>query len=100
MTEPEYHRHEEFINRSQKLKEMQEMGLDPYPPKFTSTTVQTDSQELSARWEGKEPGHSEEAAEGKTEPRRYRRQTGAVSRDGQKCVRPPSGRNRPHPDHV
>lgn len=64
MTEPEYHRHEEFINRSQKLKEMQEMGLDPYPPTYTPSAT---AQDINARWEGKELGHSEEAAEGKTE---------------------------------
>ena len=64
MTEPEYHRHEEFINRSQKLKEMQELGLDPYPPKYTPSAT---AHELIAAWEGKELGHSEEAAEGKTE---------------------------------
>jgi lysyl-tRNA synthetase class 2 len=64
MTEPEYHHHEEFNNRTQKLTEIQAMGIDPYPPKFTPSTTAC---ELIARWEGKELGHSEEAAEGKTE---------------------------------
>jgi lysyl-tRNA synthetase, class II len=64
MTEPDYHRHEEFINRSQKLAEIKALGIDPYPPKYTPSTT---FHELSARWEGKELGHSEEAAEGKTE---------------------------------
>ncbi len=64
MTEPEYHKHEEFINRSQKLAEIQGMGIDPYPPKFTPSTT---FHELCARWEGKELGHSEDAASGKTE---------------------------------
>ncbi len=64
MTEPEYHKHEEFVLRSQKLTEMQAMGIDPYPPKFTPTAT---PHELGALWEGKELGHSEEAAEGKTD---------------------------------
>jgi lysyl-tRNA synthetase class 2 len=64
MSEPEYHKHEEFINRSQKLAELQAMGIDPYPPKFTPSAT---SHELNTRWDGKELGHSEEAAEGKTE---------------------------------
>jgi lysyl-tRNA synthetase class 2 len=64
MTEPEYHTHEEFLNRSQKLSEIQAMGIDPYPPKFTPSAT---PHELNVRWEGKEIGHSEEAAEAKTE---------------------------------
>lgn len=64
MTEPEYQKHEEFINRSQKLAEIQAMGIDPYPPKFTPSATPL---ELNTQWEGKEVGHSEEAAEGKTE---------------------------------
>ncbi len=64
MTTPEYHQHEEFINRSQKLSEIRELGIDPYPPKFTPSST---PHELNVRWEGKEMGHSEEAAEGKTE---------------------------------
>lgn len=64
MTEPDYHQHEEFINRSQKLAEIKEMGIDPYPPKFTPSATPG---ELNAIWEGKELGHSEEAGEGKTE---------------------------------
>ncbi len=64
MTEPEYHKHEEFINRSQKLAEIQALGIDPYPPKFTPSAT---PHELQQRWEGKTLGHSEEAAEGKTE---------------------------------
>jgi lysyl-tRNA synthetase, class II len=64
MTEPEYHKHEEFLNRSQKLSEIQAMGIDPYPPKFTPNAT---PHELNVRWEGKEIGHSEEAAEAKTE---------------------------------
>jgi len=64
MTEPEYHKHEEFVNRAQKLSEIQALGVDPYPPKFAPSATPG---ELNSRWEGKELGHSEEAAEGKTE---------------------------------
>lgn len=64
MTEPEYHRHEEFINRTQKLAEIRELGIDPYPPKFTPSAT---PHELLSRFEGKEIGHSEQAAEGATE---------------------------------
>ncbi len=34
MSEPEYHKHEEYVNRSQKLAEIQALGIDPYPPEF------------------------------------------------------------------
>lgn len=64
MTEPEYHQHEEFQNRLQKLTEIQQLGIDPYPPKFLPSAT---AHELQMRWEGKEMGHSEDAAESKTE---------------------------------
>jgi lysyl-tRNA synthetase, class II len=64
MIEPEYHKHEEFINRTQKLAEIQALGIDPYPPKFSPSVT---FHELTSKWEGKELGQSEEAAEGKTE---------------------------------
>ncbi len=63
MQEPEYQRHEEFINRAQKLSEIQEMGIDPYPPKYTPSKT---AGQILTFWEGQELGHSEEAAEGKT----------------------------------
>lgn len=61
---PEYHSHEEFQNRSRKLQEIRDLGVDPYPPKFV-TTQKTAQVILDA--EGKEIGHSEEAAEKKTQ---------------------------------
>lgn len=64
MTTPEYHHHEEFINRSQKLEEIQSLGIDSYPPTFTPSAT---FQELNVKYEAQELGHSEEAAEGKTE---------------------------------
>ncbi len=60
---PEYHSYEEFINRSQKLSEIQSLGIEPYPPKFTPKAQAGD---LSKLYEGKEVGHSEDAGEGKT----------------------------------
>ncbi len=61
---PEYHQHEEFQNRSIKLEEIRNLGIDPYPPKFTpKNTCQT----LSLQYEGQEIGHSEEAAAGNTD---------------------------------
>jgi lysyl-tRNA synthetase class 2 len=65
MTEPEYRQHEEFLNRSQKLSEIRSLGIDPYPSKFSPTATPGALAEI---WEGKELGHSEEAAEAKTPP--------------------------------
>lgn len=62
--EPDYHQHEEFRNRSMKLAEIRQMGIDPYPHKFTpSTSVEA----LLAKYKDKETGHSEDAASGSTE---------------------------------
>lgn len=61
---PEYQSYEEFQNRSHKLKEMREIGIDPYPARFTPSH---DSRSLLSRYEGNGVGHSEEAAAGKTE---------------------------------
>ena len=40
---PEYHHHEEFQNRSRKLKEIRELGIDPYPPKFVQSQKAADA---------------------------------------------------------
>lgn len=61
---PEYHHHEEFQNRSRKLKEIREFGIEPYPPKYVHTKR---AAELAVENEGKEIGHSEEAANGQTD---------------------------------
>ena len=64
MTHPDYHSHEEFMNRSQKLEEIEALGIDPFPAAFTPSAIPG---ELLAQWEGKEVGHSEDGAAGTTE---------------------------------
>ena len=62
--EPEYHRHEEFQNRSRKLTEIRELGIDPYPPKYAHTRK---AAEIITASEGKEVGHFEDAESYKTQ---------------------------------
>jgi lysyl-tRNA synthetase class 2 len=62
--EPEYHRHEEFQNRSRKLAEIRALGVDPFPPKYVHTQR---AAQLALEAEGKEIGHSEDAAAEKTQ---------------------------------
>ena len=61
--QPEYHSHEEFRNRFLKLSEIEALGINPYPPKFTPSAT---AGELAKQYEGKELGHSEEAGNGST----------------------------------
>ena len=61
---PEYHSHEEFQNRSRKLKEIRELGVDPYPPKYVETQK---TSEIIFQAEGKEIGHYDDAASGSTD---------------------------------
>lgn len=60
---PEYHQHEEFQNRSAKLAEIRQLGIDPYPHRYSPTHT---AESLTRAYESQEVGHSEEAAEGKT----------------------------------
>ena len=62
--EPEYHQHEEFRNRSLKLAEIRQLGIDPYPHKYTPSCRVLD---LVEKYKDKEMAHSEEAANGSTE---------------------------------
>ena len=62
--EPGYHHQEEFRNRTTKLKEIRDLGIDPYPPKFTPGAT---AHEIAAKYEGKEIGRSEDASAGKTD---------------------------------
>lgn len=63
VTKPDYHTHEEFINRSRKLSELRSLGIDPYPHKFHPTHS---SAVLLQQYDKKEIGHSEDAAAGTT----------------------------------
>lgn len=35
LNKPDYHQHEEFQNRTRKLNDIRELGIDPYPAKYT-----------------------------------------------------------------
>ena len=61
--EPQYHRHEEFVNRTKKLQEIKELGIDPFPPIFSPTATLGQITEQS---EGKELGNSEDAEKATT----------------------------------
>lgn len=56
--EPEYHQHEEFRNRTQKLADLRALNIDPYPPKFTPSASPG---KLQDEYAAKELGHSEDA---------------------------------------
>lgn len=60
---PEYHQHEEFRNRTEKLHEIRALGIDPYPAKYVPTSLARD---LIDKYEGQPVGHSEDAAAGTT----------------------------------
>ncbi len=64
MQTPDYHQHEEFKNRSQKLAEIRALGIDPYPPKFIPTQ---EARALLHKYESKELGGSDAAEAGTTE---------------------------------
>lgn len=61
---PEYHHHQEFINRTQKLNELRESGVEPFPHSFKPTHLAV---QILLKYQDQEIGHSEEAAEGKTD---------------------------------
>ncbi|NGX42799.1 MAG: Lysine--tRNA ligase [Chlamydiae bacterium] len=60
----EYEEHEEYRNRSRKLKELRELGVEPYPHKYTPTHF---SKRLHEQFENSNIGHSDDAAAGETE---------------------------------
>lgn len=60
---PSYQTHEEFQNRSRKLAEIRALGIDPYPPKYATTQK---AAQIILDHEGKEIGHSDDAANGTT----------------------------------
>jgi len=63
MNQPEYHSHEEFQLRSQKLAEIRKLGIDPYPHKFELTHT---AEELKKTYGNSAIGHSDDAAAGTT----------------------------------
>ena len=60
---PDYHEYEEFKNRSHKLSEIRQLGIDPYPPVFRPTTS---AKTLLDTYSSTAVGHSEDAAAGST----------------------------------
>ena len=60
---PDYHQNEEFVNRSRKLSEIRELGIEPYPHKYPTTER---AAPLALEAEGKEVGHHDDAAAGNT----------------------------------
>lgn len=64
IAEPDYHKHEAFLTRKQKLKDIREMGIDPYPHHYSPTH---EMHSLFDQFDKRAVGTSEDAAEGKTE---------------------------------
>ena len=64
LAEPDYHSHESFKTRKQKLKEIREMGMDPYPHKYEPTHQM---RALQDKYEGSAVGDSETAGAGTTD---------------------------------
>ncbi len=60
---PDYHQNEEFQNRSRKLAEIRELGVEPYPHKYPATEK---AAQLALETEGKDAGHHDDAATGNT----------------------------------
>ncbi len=65
MTQPEYHSHEEFQNRTRKLAELRQLGIETYPHHYHP---KDQAKDLHTRFEKAEIGHSEDAMAGKTQP--------------------------------
>ncbi len=61
---PEYYKNDEFQIRSQKLQELRDLGVDPYPHKFTPDAKAT---ELEKTYHELPVGSSDDAAEGITQ---------------------------------
>lgn len=61
--QPDYHDQEEFQNRTRKLAEIRQTGIDPYPAHYTPTDT---ALSLQQRFNTAEVGHSDDAAAGTT----------------------------------
>lgn len=64
LNKPHYHEIEEFQNRTQKLKEIREAGVEPYPHKFTPTHT---AKQILSDFHENPIGDSEKGAAGETE---------------------------------
>lgn len=64
-TKPLYHSQEEFINRSRKLAELQQLQIDSYPASFNPSDT---AQKLHLEYDKQQIGLSEDAAAGTTPP--------------------------------
>lgn len=60
---PDYHKIEEFQNRSKKLKEIRDLGIEPYPHKFMPSHM---AKEMIDLYKEKDLGHFDDAAAGET----------------------------------
>lgn len=60
---PDYHQHEEFRNRTRKLGELRELGVEAYPHKYTPTAT---AESLQKTYKDQTLGHSEDAGAGTT----------------------------------
>jgi len=65
---PDYHKIEEFQNRTKKLKEIRDLGIEPYPYKFSPSHIAKEIHDLYAN---KEIGHFDDAAAGDTQTLQY-----------------------------
>ncbi|MCI0381941.1 MAG: lysine--tRNA ligase [Chlamydiae bacterium] len=61
---PDYHHHEEFRNRSQKLQEIRDLGINPYPSKYSPDH---DVKALLEKYGDSPTGDYESALSGKTD---------------------------------
>jgi len=61
---PDYHSIEEFTLRSEKLQQIREAGIEPYPAKYLERTPVS---LFATKYADQEVGHSEDAEMGKTE---------------------------------
>lgn len=60
---PLYHSHEEFLNRTQKVKDIRQAGIEPYPHRFAPTHT---ASQILHDFQDQPVGTSEEAAAGTT----------------------------------
>ena len=63
IAKPDYHKTEEFQNRSNKLKEIKDFGIDPYPNAFYPSHK---THQVHEAFKEDPPGECKQAEEGKT----------------------------------